>query len=205
MPPLGAGVVALIAALPALAASGDIYQVSSDLVNLRAGPSNEANVRDRVAGGTEVIELDRDGNWYGVRTLDTGAEGWIYGDLLTRVSTTSLETLGTEAGFGEYSGDFDRLFYQIGDRLGFSLVNKVEVDGDRLTIDPSSAWLRASSQDAHAMASAAIYQMWKNYRNNAPVSVVLLDENDQAYVVSDDDGEAGPMLTVNDIAIGREE
>jgi hypothetical protein len=29
-----------------------------------------------------VIELTRDGNWVGVRVLQTGEEGWIYGGLL---------------------------------------------------------------------------------------------------------------------------
>jgi hypothetical protein len=46
--------------------------------------------------------------------------------------------------------------------------------------------------------------MWKNYNNNAPVGVVLLDENDQAYVSIEDAGENGPGLTVNDVAVGRE-
>jgi hypothetical protein len=46
--------------------------------------------------------------------------------------------------------------------------------------------------------------MWKNYKNNAPVGVVLLDENDQAYVSIEDAGEDGPDLTVSDVAVGHE-
>lgn len=188
----------------AYAAPGDIYEVNSDLVNLRAGPSNEASVRDRVEGGTQVIELERDGNWYGVRTLDSGLEGWIYGDLLNRISSSGLSDQRVDAGFAEYSRDFDQLIGQINDRLGLAMVNSLVADDSRLTVEPTSAWLRASSQDAHALATSAIYGMWKNYNNNAPVSVVMLDENDDAYVSIEDEGEDGPRLTVNDVAVGRE-
>ena len=186
------------------AAPGDIYEVNADLVNLRAGPSNEASVRDRVSGGTQVIELERDGNWYGIRTLDSGLDGWIYGDLLNRVSSSGLSDNRPDAGFAEYSSDFDELVGQINDRLGFAIVESVASEENHLTIEPTDAWLRASSQDAHALATTAVYGMWKNYNNNAPVGVVFLDENDQTYVSIEDAGEDGPRLTVNDVAVGRE-
>ena len=61
----------------ALAAPGDIHRVSgADVVNLRAGPSDASNIRGRIDHGDEVIELTRDGNWVGVRVLQTGEEGW---------------------------------------------------------------------------------------------------------------------------------
>ena len=71
----------------ALAAPGDIHRVAgADVVNLRAGPSDESNIRGRVDQGDEVIELTGEGNWVGVRVLDTGEEGWIFGGLLERVA-----------------------------------------------------------------------------------------------------------------------
>jgi hypothetical protein len=161
-------------------------------------------VRDRVSGGTQVIELERDGNWYGVRTLDSGQDGWIYGDLLNRISSSGLSDDKVDGGCADYSSDFDQLIGQINDRLGFAIVESIAAEGDHLTIEPTNAWLRASSQDAHALATTAIYGMWKNYKNNAPVGVVLLDENDQAYVSIEDAGEDGPDLTVSDVAVGHE-
>ena len=62
----------------------------AEVVNLRAGPSDESNIRGRVEQGDEVIELTSEGNWRGVRVLDTGEEGWIYGGLLEAVAQSGL-------------------------------------------------------------------------------------------------------------------
>jgi uncharacterized protein YgiM (DUF1202 family) len=73
------------------AAPGDVHRVSgAEIVNLRAGPTDASNIRGRVEQGDEAIELTRDGNWVGVRVLQTGEEGWIYGGLLERVAQSGL-------------------------------------------------------------------------------------------------------------------
>ena len=54
------------------------------------------------------------------------------------------------------------------------------------------------------MTAAAIYGMWKNYRNQAPVEIIMLDATGDQYVVIRDEGEGGPRLTVTDQASGRE-
>ena len=69
---------------------------------------------------------------------------------------------------------------------------------------PTESWLRATSEDAQLMAATAIYGMWKNFRNQAPVEVVLLDADGDPYVAIRDEGEAGPELTVIDQASGSE-
>ena len=75
----------------ALAAPGDIHRVSgAEVVNLRAGPTEESNIRGTVELDDEVIELTRDRNWVGVRVLQTGEEGWIYGGLLEQVAQSGL-------------------------------------------------------------------------------------------------------------------
>src|SRR4051794_17210350 len=50
---------ALLGGLPAapLAATGDLYQVTSERANLRAGPSNDASVRAQLGRGEQLIEL----------------------------------------------------------------------------------------------------------------------------------------------------
>ena len=76
--------VLLVPALagPAQAGPGDLHEITAELANLRASPSDAASVRDRLEGGTEVIELRRDGGWFGVRVVDTGQEGWVWGEHL---------------------------------------------------------------------------------------------------------------------------
>ena len=84
------------------------------------------------------------------------------------------------------------------------MIAEVVENGSTLTLTPTKSWLRASSQDAQLMAVTAIYGMWKNFRNQAPVEVVLLDPSGAQYVVIRDVGEAGPQLTVINEAVGTE-
>jgi hypothetical protein len=199
-----AALIASALAVPALAGPGDLHEVTADLVNLRASPSDAAAVRDRIEGATQVIELRRDGSWLGVRVVPTGQEGWIYGELLRQVERSRLGEGERTAGFDKYSRDLDSLFYQVHERLGASMLAEIAESGSRLTLTPTESWLRVSSQDAQLMAVTAIYGMWKNYQNQAPVEVVLLDASGEEYVVVRDLGESGPELTVIDQASGRE-
>jgi hypothetical protein len=201
---LPATLLAACLAVPAIAGPGDIYEVGADLVNLRAAPSDAASVRDRADGGTEVIELRRDGGWVGVRVLPTGQEGWIYGELLREVSRSQLDAGQGTAGFGAYSADLDALLFQVTERLGAPMIAEVSENGSALRLTPTESWLRASSEDTHLMTAAAIYGMWKNYRDQAPVEIILLDATGDQYVVIRDEGEGGPRLTVTDQASGRE-
>lgn len=144
----------------ALAAPGDVHVVTNaDVVNLRAGPSDETNMRGRVEEGDEVIELQRAGNWVGVRVLPPGEEGWIYGGLLeTRVrSGLDPSVEATDAGFTQLSEEFDQLMRGINSKLGFPVVSAVEQVADNaLQVTPSPQWLVNGSREAHMMAAAAI-------------------------------------------------
>ena len=199
-----AALIAASLAAPALAGPGDLHEVTADLVNLRASPSDAASVRDRIEGGTQVLELRRDGGWLGVRVVPTGQEGWIYGELLRQVEASQLGEADATAGFGAYSHDLDRLLYQVNERLGAPMIAEIAEQGSSLILTPTESWLRASSQDTQLMAVTAIYGMWKNHQNQSPVEVVLLDAAGDQYVVVRDAGEAGPQLTVVDQASGTE-
>src|ERR687892_1145754 len=163
----------------ALAAPGDIHRVAgADVVNLRAGPTDASNIRGRVDQGDDVIELTREGSWVGVRVLETGEEGWIFGGLLETVSQSGLRpgVEGTDAGFLQLSESFDVLMRRINTQLGFPVVDAVEQTGEGiLRIVPTPQWLLNGSREAHMMAAAAMYQMWKNHQNSAPVRVVMTD------------------------------
>lgn len=195
-----------LAGAPAAAATGDIHRViNADVVNLRAGPSNESNVRGTVERGDEVIELTQDDNWFGVRVLRTGEEGWIFGDLLEPVARTTLGPEGMErapapavedVGSLRLSEGFNRLIRSINADLGYPVVEEVEQpEEDLLRVVPSSEWLINGSREAHLMAAAAIYEMWKNHQNRAPVRLVMVDDQGRDYITIADD-DAGPQLSV---------
>jgi rare lipoprotein A (peptidoglycan hydrolase) len=86
-----AGLLAVGPAAAALAAPGDLHRVAAEQVNLRAEPSEDATVRRQVGRGEELLELKREGDWYGVRVARTGEEGWVSGDLVERVARSTLD------------------------------------------------------------------------------------------------------------------
>ena len=193
---------ALLCGLPfaATAATGDLYQVTSEKANLRAGPSDNDNVRTQLGHGEQLIELRHEGNWYGVRVLRTGEEGWVFGNLVDR---TAQSTLGggpaapANAGFLDLSESFDKVLRSINSTLGYPVVRSVrQGENNTLRVVANPDWLRATSRDAQLMTALAVYQMWKNHQNNQPVRVTLAD-GDQPYITIADEA-GGPRLTVTD-------
>lgn len=192
--------LALVATSAASAATGDTLRVVAERVNLRAGPSDNANVRSQILQGEQVLELRRDGNWYGVRVLRTGEEGWMFGNLLEPLSPSALGAVAAvepTSGFRELAPDFDRLLGNLSQRYGFPLfASVVQAGGNRLELTVSPQWLRAGSADEHLLAATAVYEMWKNHQNGAPVEVVMLEPGGKRYLTIDDAREDGPLLTV---------
>jgi hypothetical protein len=189
---LAAGV--LLAAGTAHADPGDIYQVTSARANLRSGPSDADTVRSQMAQGDQLIELRREGNWIGVRVLRTGEEGWVFRDLIDVVAQSQLNGGVGAAGFQELSQGFDLLMGRLGQQLGYPLVATVAQGANgELRVTPTHEFLLYGGRDVHVATTLAIYQMWKNHENNAPVAVVLLGDDGKPYV-SIQDRPAGPDL-----------
>ena len=193
------GVALALAAVPAgaaFAAAGDTHRVTADLANLRAGPSNDATVRTQLEQGAEVIELRSERGWIGVRVLETGEEGWIFGDLLETERRSGLAAENDDAGFRELSQDFDRIVHTLNSELGYRMVDAVEQVGeDELAVTLTPQWLRYGGRDAHMMAATAFYQMWKNHQDQRQVNLVVRGPDGDDYITIREDDE-GPMLLV---------
>jgi uncharacterized protein YgiM (DUF1202 family) len=185
----------------ALAAPGDIHRVSgAEVVNLRAGPSEQSNIRGTVERGDEVIELTRDDNWVGLRVLRTGEEGWIYGGLLEQITQSGLlpGDAGGEgdAGFLQLSESFDRLMRRVNGDLGYRVVEEAApVAEGVLQVRPTESWLRNAGREAHMMAALAFYELWKNHQNGRPVTLIMTDDRGEEYIRVAD-SELGPELAV---------
>jgi uncharacterized protein YgiM (DUF1202 family) len=81
---LRAAAAAVPAAPPVAAepeAPAERMVVTSDALNLRSGPSTDAEVLGRLLEGEAVEVAGRDGGWVQVATAD-GATGWAYSDYL---------------------------------------------------------------------------------------------------------------------------
>ncbi len=203
-----AGLAALLSAGVATAAPGDVHRVTGERVNLRAGPSDDTNVRGQVVRGDELLELTREGDWVGVRVVDTGVEGWIY-DGLTEIAVRS--SLGGEgqgwgeqgqqrtAGFQSFSPEFDTLLASIGQQMGMRLFEEAAAGDDGvLRLTPTQQFLANAGQEAHLLAALAAHQMWKNFNNGRPVGVTMSGAQGRDYLGLSDQGAEGPTLDIVD-------
>lgn len=209
-----AGGMVLAAALglagPALAGPGDVHEVQPDRANLRAGPSEQDNIRTTLTQGEQVIEIRREQDWVGVRSFRTGAEGWIHADLLEAVSPSALGQAGPgmtggalpaeapemDMGFRQYSRGFDAMLAGVSRRMGigpmFEDVTRSQ-DGV-LALTPTEGFLRDAGRDAHMLAALAVHQMLKNHQGGEPVAVALLGPGGSDYISVDDRGGAAELI-----------
>lgn len=92
----GLALGALLASAPlagkaALAAAGEMLVVTGDGVNVRFGPNTNTRIRQRVARGQQVMELQREGEWLRVEIVGSdGSEGWIHSSLLAPPGAEAL-------------------------------------------------------------------------------------------------------------------
>jgi len=196
---LAAGLALL--ASPALADTGDLFQVSGERANLRSGPSDQMTVRDQLLHGEQLVELRRDGNWVGIRVMRTGEEGWIYSNLIVRVQQTQLTDRAPvqpeDAGFRILAPDFDQLMGRFDQQLGYRLVTRVDQAGPgEIRVTPTREFLFGGGRDAQIATTLAIYEMWKNHQNGQPVVVTLLDDQGNPYI-GIQDRQTGPELVVS--------
>ncbi len=193
----GIGLAASLA-LPAAAAPGDIHTVTGEKVNLRAAPSDNASIRSTVTRGDEVIELKQEGSWIGVRSMRTGEEGWVFGDLVKRQTPSTLggaSSAASDAGFGRISSGFDGLLANINNQLGYRFAERVEQSGNgALRVIPTQEWLYNTSREAKIYATLALYEMWKNHNNGRPVNVALGAPGSSAIAI--EDSGRGPEVSL---------
>ncbi|HVG81413.1 MAG TPA: SH3 domain-containing protein [Methylomirabilota bacterium] len=183
----------------AAAAPGDLFKVSGERVNLRSGPSDGTTVRSTVERGDELIELRRERGWLGVRVVRTGEEGWVFQDLVQRVARTQLGAPAVDAGFQELSPPFNQLISGLGEELGYSVIDKVEMTGgDALRIAPSNNFLINAGRDAHMALAMAVYQLWKNHQNQRPVRLDFAGLDGAPYIAIED-LESGPIWSIEPV------
>jgi uncharacterized protein YgiM (DUF1202 family) len=202
---IGRGLLAVAASVAfvaaAMAGTGDVYKVSGERVNLRAGPSNQAMVRGQLLQGEDLIELTQQGSWVGVRVARTGEEGWIYSDLIRRVSQSTLSRPLPAAGFARYSRDFDALIETINRDIGMPMVAEITQGANNtLRLTPTPEWMLGTGRDAKLYATLALYQMWKGMNPGRQANVALVLGGANYVTVSDTPG--GPVLVIEPANVG---
>ena len=178
---------------------GDIQEVTAERGNLRAGPSEKAEALGQVQRGDELIVLQRQGDWLGIRVIRTGEEGWVHGNLVQLSSATRLSRETKPAGFKDLSPGFDSLIRTIEEHYGYLMVDRVEITENRtLRVVPTREWLLYGGRQDHLLATLAFYQMWKDNQDDQAVNVSLMDEKGGQYITVSDDS-SGPSLMIHSI------
>jgi hypothetical protein len=129
----GFGALVLITAIGGvgLAAPGDIYRVTAHRANLRTGPSERTAVQAQLRQSDSLIELERSGNWLGVRDLGSGNEGWIYHTLAELTSPSRLDhSTEPTPRFRDLSQGFDGMLHGIDERLRYCAIEIQRVRKD---------------------------------------------------------------------------
>lgn len=86
-----------VAAKPSVAKLSSRYAIATDdSVNLRRNASTEAAKVGAVNKGDKLTVLDRDGDWYRVKTA-SGDKGWVRGDFLKNAPKTAVVAVKTPA------------------------------------------------------------------------------------------------------------
>jgi hypothetical protein len=82
----------------AVAASGDLWTIDGDNVNLRRGPSTIDEIKRQLRRGQTVVERERNGDWRHVEVLGAdGLLGWIHQSLLRQEQAKIEPGVGTVA------------------------------------------------------------------------------------------------------------
>jgi hypothetical protein len=90
------------------------------------------------------------------------------------------------------SSGLDHRFAQNRDRRS-TKVRRYGAQTPRIT--PTEKWLLEGSRGSHLMGTLSFYEMWKNHENDNPVTVVLLDRDNNPYITVKDT-QNGPHVTV---------
>jgi len=72
--------------LPVLADVGDIHTIKADSAAVRDGPGDNSPKIDNLPKGSEIMEMDIQGEWYEIYVADTDLGGWVH--------VSELEILG---------------------------------------------------------------------------------------------------------------
>jgi hypothetical protein len=82
----------------AVAASGDLWTIAGDNVNLRRGPSTIDEIKRQLRRGQTVVERERNGDWRHVEVLGAdGLLGWVHQSLLREEQAKIEPGVGTVA------------------------------------------------------------------------------------------------------------
>jgi len=177
-------VAALAFAGSAAAAPGDVFEVTSARVNLRAGPSTQDAVVGQAVQGDRLVERRREGEWIEVR-LREGADSpvWIHTSLVRRAAAPAAGGVDAPAAAGgsplaQFRGAIDGLNQQSRQRGGVAYYEGVEETGPgtvRITVGKAWESVPAANRKSSIDTLADLWRLFVPAGQPATIVVAGVD------------------------------
>lgn len=166
-----------------LAATGDELIVIESLVNVRAGPTTDAESLIRLSEGRKVTEIQRQNNWIEVETnRDDVKTGWIHKSLLSKITTTQNTSSPTR--FDEFLQRFNDHNEVIEKQNGVIYFTEAADKGNHeIEVVATQAWI-SSTIETRNNSLSEIFKMWSDVVPvGSSISVQVVDEQGERYTL----------------------
>lgn len=167
-----------------VAATGDELIVTESIVNVRAGPSTDAEPLIKLLKDRKVTEIQRQDNWVEVEThRDDIKTGWIHKSLLRKKAAATQNT-SSPTRFDHFMQRFNDYNEIIKKQNGIIYFTEAKDKGKgEIEVIATQAWISGDSE----MRNAELHEIFKLWSDVVPVgssiSVHVLDEQGEQYML----------------------
>ena len=161
----------------ALSAPGDTLYIQGDKVNVRRGPSPNAQVMMQLGRGHKLVEFERRSGWVHVGIDRTGGkDGWVHGSLVSLSFPGGGSTAPADPKFDRFLAAVDQLNEKVKRAAGVRFFTKVENLGDGIVqLTATVTWLSAPRADREGNLNT-LFNMWDAAEGSGlPIMVRIVD------------------------------
>jgi uncharacterized protein YgiM (DUF1202 family) len=168
------------------AATGDELIITGDIVNLRTGPSADAEAPIKLLQGRKVIEIQREDGWVEVETHREDIKtGWVHESLIAKITATAKQnrTLSNKR-FKRFMQRFNDHNEVIKKQNGDIYFSNVKDKGDgTIEVIATEAWLDAEREERGTSLNE-IFRLWSDVVPvGSSMSVIVFDKQGEQHML----------------------
>jgi len=166
-----------------VAATADELIIIESIVNVRAGPSKEAEVLVKLSKDRKVTEIQRQNNWVEIEThRDDVKTGWIHKSLLGKAAATQNTSSPTR--FDHFMQRFNDHNEVIKKQNGVIYFTEAKDKGNgQIDLIATQAWISSNIEMRDTVLNE-IFKLWSDVVPvGSSVSVHVLDVQGEQYTV----------------------
>lgn len=121
-------------------AGGEQGVVTTDVLNVRSGPSTNNAIISKVKKGEKLDLITKQGNWY--KTKVKGKEGWVSADYIKSVSNGGSGSTTTNPSVKKGKSTVDNLNMRSGGSTSYSVIRKLNKGTEFEIVSESGSWVK---------------------------------------------------------------